>query len=277
MTFTKIIFQTTVEMSEILTAELAELGFDTFEETPKGVDAYILTNLYDEKAIQTLVENYANLASVQYKVEQIAKVNWNEEWEKNYDPIVVNKQCRVRATFHEPDDSFTHEIVITPKMSFGTGHHATTQSMLTLQLESDFQNKSVLDVGSGTGILAILASKLGATHIEATDIDQWCVENGLENFQLNAMQGIKFHKGAITTLNLEKVEYNIVLANINKNVLLEEIPHYAKLLRAKGVLFLSGFYESDVEDIKNMANNYNLSLEKSVNKDNWVALKFVMQ
>lgn len=274
MTFTKIIFQTNREFAEILTAELSELGFDTFEETDKGVDAYILTERYSNNAMLELVKKYETFASIEYKIETIEKENWNEEWEKNYDPITVDNRCRVRATFHEPDDSFDYEIVITPKMSFGTGHHATTQGMLELQLDGDFKNKSILDVGSGTGILAIMAAKLGASYIEATDIDQWCVENGLENFQLNGLQNIDYHKGAIQMLTLNKPEYDVVLANINKNVLLEEMPNYTSVLKKGGELYLSGFYEEDIEDIKNSTDAHNLFLEKSVIKDNWAALKF---
>lgn len=274
MTFTKIIFQTNREFADILTAELAEMGFDTFEETEKGLDAYILTERFSRRGIDEIVTKYTALASIEYKIEAIEKENWNEEWEKNYDPITVDGRCRVRATFHEPDDSFAHEIVITPKMSFGTGHHATTQGMLELQLDGEFIDKSVLDVGSGTGILAIMASKLGARYVEATDIDQWCVENGLENFQLNGLQNIDYHKGAIKTLTLNKASYDVVIANINKNVLLEEMTHYAQLLEKGGELYLSGFYEEDIEDIKNSTDSYNLYLDKSVIKDNWTALKF---
>lgn len=274
MTFTKIIFQTSPEFAEILTAELAEMGFDTFEETDQGLDAYILTERFSEQELKEMVGKYLSLAAIAYKIEIIEKENWNEEWEKNYDPIVVDSRCRVRATFHEPDDSFDHEIVITPKMSFGTGHHATTQGMLNLQLDFDFGGKSVLDVGSGTGILAIMAAKLGASYIEATDIDQWCVENGLENFELNALKEIAYHKGAINTLQLNKNKYDVVIANINKNVLLEEMSHYATLLDQGGHLFLSGFYEEDIADIKNSTDTYNLLLEKSVIKDNWTALMF---
>lgn len=274
MTFTKIIFQTNREFAEILTAELAEMGFDTFEETEKGVDAYILTERYSDSAMREMVKKYETFASIAYKIETIEKENWNEEWEKNYDPIAVDNRCRVRATFHEPDDAFQYEIVITPKMSFGTGHHATTQGMLELQLDGDFSGKSILDVGSGTGILAIMASKLGASYVEATDIDQWCVENGLENFQLNGLQNVDYHKGAIQMLTLNRSAYDIVLANINKNVLLEEMPEYTKVLKKGGTLYLSGFYEEDIPDIKNSTDKHNLFLEKSVIKDNWAALKF---
>jgi len=274
MTFTKIIFQTNREFADILTAELGEIGFDTFEETDQGLDAYILSERYTGSAIKELVEKYEKLASIAYKVETIEKVNWNEEWEKNYDPIAVDSRCRVRATFHEPDDSYDYEIVITPKMSFGTGHHATTRGMLELQLNGNFEGKTVLDVGSGTGILAIMASKLGASHVEATDIDQWCVDNGLENFQLNALHEVDYHKGAISTLKLNKPHYDVVIANINKNVLLEEMSYYADLLDKGSQLYLSGFYEEDIPDIKNSTDSHNLLLEKSVIKDNWTALMF---
>lgn len=273
MTFTKITFQTNREFADILTAELGEMGFDTFEETDQGVDAYILTERFSESDLKEMVDRYLPIAEIEYKIETIEKQNWNEEWEKNYDPIAVDTRCRVRATFHEPDDSFDHEIVITPKMSFGTGHHATTQGMLELQLDGDFEGKTVLDVGSGTGILAIMAAKLGAAYVEATDIDQWCVENGLENFALNGLDA-DYHKGAIETLTLHKTNYDIVIANINKNVLLDEMPHYAILLEKGAKLYLSGFYEEDIPDIKKSTDTYDLLLEKSVIKDNWTALMF---
>ncbi|UXX80560.1 50S ribosomal protein L11 methyltransferase [Reichenbachiella carrageenanivorans] len=274
MTFTKITFQTNREFADILTAELGEMGFDTFEETDQGVDAYILTERFSESDLREMVDRYLPIAQIEYKIETIEKQNWNEEWEKNYDPIAVDTRCRVRATFHEPDDAYDHEIVITPKMSFGTGHHATTQGMLELQLDGDFEGKTVLDVGSGTGILAIMAAKLGAAYVEATDIDQWCVENGLENFALNGLNEVVYHKGAIEVLTLNKTSYDVVIANINKNVLLDEMPHYAILLEKGAKLYLSGFYEEDIPDIKKSTDSYGLLLEKSVIKDNWTALMF---
>lgn len=273
MDFVKVSFITGQQIAEILIAELAELGFDTFEETDQGLDAYINFQDFDENALKSILASYDRLGKVTYLLSEVAKENWNEQWEKNYDPIAIDKRCRVRATFHEPDPSFEHEIVIIPKMSFGTGHHATTASMLTLEMDYDFNGKTVLDIGAGTGILAIMAMKLGADSIECTDIDTWCIENSKENFGLNDLANIQCHLGTIDKIQLCLHTYDVVLANINRNVLLKEIEHYATLLKAGGALFLSGFYEQDLKVVANCAATHNLSVSTKVIKDNWAALR----
>lgn len=273
MTFIKLSIATTPEFGEIFMAELGEIGFDTFEETASGIDAYISSELFQEVSVREIVKRYLNVTEVKYSYIEVEKQNWNEDWEKNYHPIEVEGKCRVRATFHEAKPDFEHEIVIIPKMSFGTGHHATTYNMLSLEMENDFNQKTVLDVGTGTGVLAIMASKLGASHIEATDVDDWCIENSTENFGLNDLNDVPVHLGVIDEIQLTRASYDVVLANINKNVLLVEIPSYSKLLEKGGTLYLSGFYESDIEDIKNKSEEYNLSLDLTVIKDNWAALK----
>ena len=272
MSFIKLSIATGSEFAEIFTAELAEKGFDTFEETERGLEAYISKENFKESDVQEIVHRYESLTDVKYELEEVQKENWNEDWEKNYDPIEVEGRCRVRATFHEPKPEFEHEIVIIPKMSFGTGHHATTYNMLSLEMDFDFKGKSVLDVGTGTGVLAIMAKKLGASHIEATDVDDWCIENSLENLGLNGYTGIAVHQGIISKLSLQKSLYDVILANINKNVLLDEIPTYSRLLTKDGSLFLSGFYEKDIGDIDQELSKHNLSIEKTVIKDNWAAL-----
>ncbi|WP_373400530.1 50S ribosomal protein L11 methyltransferase [Algoriphagus halophilus] len=198
------------------------------------------------------------------------KVNWNEEWEKNYDPIEVDDLVFVRASFHDPAPGFQYEIVINPKMSFGTGHHATTYQMLKHQAEIDHKGKRVLDVGSGTGILAIMAHLLEAQEIEAFDIDEWCVENGNENFDLNGLS-TRMDIGTIREVNPQG-KFDIILANINKNILLDEMEIYAELLDSKGFLLLSGFYTEDIEDLLDHAAPLGLSLYKKNSKDNWAAL-----
>jgi ribosomal protein L11 methyltransferase len=177
-------------------------------------------------------------------LKKIKKENWNEEWEKNYDPIEVGDQIFVRAEFHPPKKNVPYEIIINPKMSFGTGHHETTAQMLALQLKVDHKDKEVIDIGSGTGILAIMAAKLGAASVAATDIDDWCIENAIENFEINRIVPSFVKKGEIASLQL-KENYDIVLANINTNVLLSEMEHYVSLMRPKAQLLLSGFYEFD--------------------------------
>lgn len=275
MSFIKVSLVTTPEFGEIFTAELAEIGFETFEETEKGVDAYIPKDQFAEAELQSVVDQYAAMTQVSYELEEIEKQNWNKDWEKNYDPIEVDGRCRVRATFHEPDPSFENEIIVIPKMSFGTGHHATTYNMIKLEMDHDFKDKSVLDLGTGTGILAIMAHKLGARSIECTDVDEWCIENSAENFELNGIEGVPAHLGKVSEVAFKQNQYDIVLANINKNVLLAEMSSYADLLPISGVLFLSGFYERDIADIKNAASQYNLSVVESVIKNDWTALKLI--
>jgi ribosomal protein L11 methyltransferase len=200
------------------------------------------------------------------------KINWNAEWEKNYDPIAVDDLVYVRASFHPSQPGFKHEIVINPKMSFGTGHHATTFQMLRHQGTIDHQGKRVLDVGSGTGILAIMAHLLGASQIQAFDIDDWCVANGNENFELNAVSASMW-LGTIKEVN-PIGPFDIILANINKNVLLDEMAFYSTLLVNQGYLLLSGFYKEDVNDIVEVANQTGLILIGQQSKDNWAALVF---
>lgn len=255
---------------EILIAELAEIGFDSFMETEEGLDAYTLENEFDREAFLDLVEKYKLPAQISWLESKMPKVNWNEEWEKNYDPIAVEDLVFVRASFHQPTPGFKHEIVINPKMSFGTGHHATTFQMLKHQGEIDHKGKRVLDVGSGTGILAIMAHLLEAGEVEAFDIDEWCVENGNENFDLNGLS-TRMKIGTIREVNPNGT-FDIVLANINKNVLLDEMGIYAGLMTTKGYLLLSGFYTEDIDDLIESAGPLGLNLIKKHSKDNWAAL-----
>jgi len=258
------------DFREILIAELAEIGFDSFLETEEGIDAYALENEFDREAFETLIEKYKLSAQISWHESKMPKINWNEEWEKNYDPIAVDDLVFVRASFHQPSQGFKHEIVINPKMSFGTGHHATTFQMLKHQGEIDHKGKRVLDVGSGTGILAIMAKLLGARDVEAFDIDEWCVENGNENFDLNGLS-TKMEIGTIREVNPQG-PYDIILANINKNVLLDEMEIYVALLVPKGYLLLSGFYTEDIDDLMESAEPLGLNLVKKQSKDNWAAL-----
>jgi ribosomal protein L11 methyltransferase len=258
------------EFQEILIAELAEIGFDSFLENEDGIDAYILESEFDREKFAEVISEYQEAGQISLTEGLMPKVNWNEEWEKNYDPIEVEELVYVRASFHEPKPGFKYEIVINPKMSFGTGHHATTFQMLRHQGELDHAGKRVLDVGSGTGILAIMAHLLGARQVEAFDIDDWCVDNGNENFDLN---GLSTRMGLGTIREVNPVgPFDIILANINKNVLLDELRIYAGLLEPKGFLLLSGFYTEDIEDLIEVASPLGLNLQKKSSKDNWAAL-----
>jgi len=258
------------EFREILIAELAEIGFDSFLETESGVDAYSSMLEFNRDSFDQLIERYREDGEISFTEGVLPKVNWNEEWEKNYDPIAVEDLVYVRASFHPSKEGFQHEIVINPKMSFGTGHHATTYQMLRNQFRVEHIGKRVLDVGSGTGILAIMAHLLGAKEVEAFDIDDWCKENGNENFDLNGLK-TRMGLGTIREVN-PKGYYDIILANINKNVLLDEMEIYAGLLVTGGYLLLSGFYTQDVEELSQKANSLDFNLISCSDKSNWAAL-----
>ncbi|WPR74675.1 50S ribosomal protein L11 methyltransferase [Algoriphagus sp. NG3] len=258
------------QFREILIAELSMIGFDSFLETEEGIDAYTLESDFDRVAFDEVMAQYQEDAQISLEEGIMPKVNWNEEWEKNYDPIAVDDLVYVRASFHPSQPTFKHEIVINPKMSFGTGHHATTFQMLRHQGQIDHHGKRVLDVGSGTGILAVMAHLLGAKQLEAFDIDDWCVDNGNENFDLNGLS-TRMKLGTIREVN-PKGEFDIVLANINKNVLLDEMSIYADLLEKEGFLLLSGFYTEDIEDLNDCAKEFGLELISQQSKDNWAAL-----
>jgi ribosomal protein L11 methyltransferase len=249
------------------------VGFDSFLETDTGLDAYIEEKSFQRVSYQEVVNRYQDSADLEVVEGVMEKVNWNEEWEKHYDPIQVGEEVYVRASFHIPKPEIKHEILINPKMSFGTGHHATTFLMLSHQLMIDHQGKRVIDIGAGPGILAIMAHKLGATHVEAFDIDDWCVENGNENFDLNGMSDVRMGLGTVREVAPQGT-FDIVLANINKNVLLDELEIYAGLVKKQSNLFLSGFYTHDIEDIHEKAKSVGFKLLSQKDKDNWAALIF---
>lgn len=269
------------DYTDILTAELGELGYESFVETDDGLNAYIVEPDFDEKAIQELIAKYADQAAIAYEVSSLEKRNWNAEWEREYEPIEVASQVRVRASFHQMDARFRYDIVINPKMSFGTGHHETTAMMLEQQLGLDFAEKTVLDVGSGTGILAVLAAKMGARAVLAFDIEEWAVENARENAELNHCPQITVFQGTIDDINSPDnsldwtpAVFDVVLANINRNVLLREIPIYTDLLKSGGFLLVSGFYEHDAPDIQQKAAEAGLTLVKAMTLREWTSLAF---
>mgnify|MGYP001159356554 CR=1 FL=1 len=260
--------------NEILTAELAQIGFESFVEIPKGLEAYIPKEEWNE-ALMSQIQILKNPNfSIQYTINSIAPKNWNEVWESDFSPIIIDDRCAVRADFHDPIVA-DYELIITPKMSFGTGHHQTTHMMLHHILDLDLEGHSVLDMGCGTGVLAILSIKKGAKHVDAIDIEPWCYENAKENALLNNCKEIDAHEGD-SNLLINK-EYDLIIANINKNVLLQDIPKYASCLQKKGTLLLSGFYASDIEDIQQLCEAENLEYSSHLEKDNWVAVKFIKQ
>lgn len=256
---------------EILIAELGYAGFESFVETEDGVSAYI----QKEEWIDGMLEGIHILKSkefdITYTFENIEQTNWNAEWEKNFNPIVVDDQCTVRAPFHDRPDT-TYDIIIEPKMSFGTGHHETTHMMIQHILNNDFKNKSVLDMGCGTGVLAILAEMKGAQPLDAIDFDHWCYLNSLENVARNNCKHITVLEGDAHLLPGKK--YDIVIANINRNILLQDMSTYIDTLTSGGVLFLSGFYTDDIAVIENACRNCGLHLIDTLERNNWAALKF---
>ena len=256
-----------LDLSEVLIAELFEIGFDSFQEFDDGFEGSCIQENYDEASVREIIGQFPNIS---FELKEQEKINWNEEWEKNYDPIVIGNRCIVRASFHAPQPQFEYEIIVTPKMSFGTGHHATTYQVLDYQMDLDHANKRVLDVGTGTGILAIMAAKRGAKEMVASDIDDWCIENSEENFALNNVKDVELIKGQIS--EVDSHDFDIVIANINKNVLLEQIADYAKKLVSGGQMILSGFYESDVDDLVNEANAHHMKKLKTTSRDNWAML-----
>ncbi|MEM7108720.1 MAG: 50S ribosomal protein L11 methyltransferase, partial [Bacteroidota bacterium] len=225
-----------------------------------------------ESELLELIEKY-DKHTINYAVQDVMSRNWNEEWEKNYDPISVDNQIYIRATFHDPKPQFPYEVVINPRMSFGTGHHSTTYLMLKNQLDIEHQDKRVLDAGTGTGILAIMAEKLGASEVIAYDNNTWSIENAPENLQLNECENITILEGTIDTLHLEGA-FDIVLANITKNVLLEEMSRYVDFLSPEGLLLLSGFYKSDAKEVLTCAMRLGLEQKKKTVKNDWCSILF---
>jgi len=258
--------------SDILIAELGYAGFESFIETNEGITAYIQKKDWNEFILETVEILNSQEFKITYSIEDIEQTNWNSEWEKNFNPIIVDKACAVRAPFHEPIDVI-YDIVIEPKMSFGTGHHETTHMMIQHILQSKFSKKLVLDMGCGTGVLAILAEKRGAKSIDAIDIDNWCYLNSLENVERNRCKRITVLKGDSKVL--ETKEYDVIIANINRNILLKDIEVYSKCLNKNGELYLSGFYIEDIPIIDEECFKYGLKRIKKIERNNWVALKFI--
>jgi ribosomal protein L11 methyltransferase len=259
--------------TEILIAELGLAGFEGFVETDEGVRAYIQKKEWNEKILEHIHILSSSDFSIEYTRQEIEPVNWNASWEKNFDPIEVNDVCVIRAPFHAPYN-VRFEIIIEPKMSFGTGHHETTFMMLQYLLENDLDGKAVLDMGCGTAVLAILAEMKGASNIDAIDNDEWCVENSKENIARNNCQRTRAQLGDASILP-SKETYKIIIANINRNILLNDLPTYISALKKGGDLYLSGFYKKDLTAITSACNILGLTFVSSKLKNEWIAAKFV--
>jgi ribosomal protein L11 methyltransferase len=254
------------EQQEILLALLSEEGYDGFEETGNELNAYIIEDAYNEEQLNQLVQPFG----VEYTKEVIAPKNWNAEWESSYEPVIVDEFVAVRANFHQPITTVQHEIVITPKMSFGTGHHATTWQVMKLMQSLDFNNKTVFDFGCGTAVLAILAEKSGASSVLAVDNDDWCIENSIENVDANDCKNITVQKADVPSIQ----QFDIILANINRHILLQYMPTMAASLTANGYIIISGFYKEENQLLIDAAKAHQLNLITSSDRNNWSALLF---
>ena len=258
---------------EILIAELDAIGFDSFEETEKGLDAYIKKDACIPGILSPVQILNSKDFVIIYSKEELAHINWNSEWEKNFNPVLIDDKVSIRAPFHEKLQNILYDIVIEPKMSFGTGHHETTHVMVQHILELDIENKKVLDMGCGTGVLAILAEMKGANSLDAIDIDTWCYENSIENIERNNCSQIKVYEGNATLLKDKK--YDIIIANINRNILLQDIKTYAKCLDKNGVLLLSGFYLEDMPIIESETKKQGFEKINFKERHKWLAVKFI--
>jgi ribosomal protein L11 methyltransferase len=269
----QLLISASVEITDILMAELGEIGFDIFEDLDSGIAAYCPADVYDAGQAHEIIDRYLFLGPIDVVYNDIEKENWNAVWETNYDPIRISNQVLIRASFHEPDESFPLEIIINPKMSFGTGHHQTTALMVEALLEINLTNKTVLDAGTGTGILAFVAWKRGALRVHGFDIDSWAVENSMENAGLNDCTSVTFSLGNIR--DEDATVYDVLIANINRNILLDEMEEYAKRISSGGYLFLSGFYTSDISLLAEAAKLHGLTVQVQSEKEQWACLRLL--
>jgi ribosomal protein L11 methyltransferase len=258
------------DTSEIIAAWLSEIGFVSFSDTDEGLEAFIPETDYDEASVAEKMEWINAQIPIAWETHFIVYKNWNEEWEKNYQPVVIDGRCRIRAPFHPPDPVLDFDLVIEPKMSFGTAHHETTRMMISLILEADWPGKVFLDMGCGTGVLAVLASKMGGKNGLAIDNDTWAYENTKENLRRNMVSNVTAFLGDEQLI--EDHQFDVILANINRNILLQQIPAYLKALKPGGKIFMSGFYEEDVPVLLKAFDESGLKLLEKRTLNNWSAV-----
>lgn len=262
--------------NDIIAALAVELGFESFVESPHGTIGYIPIQLYDEQALHDALTDFPMEATtITFTTQEMEDKNWNEEWEKHFfEPIIVDSRCVIHSTFHKDYPKADFDIIINPQMAFGTGHHQTTRLIISYLLDIDLKGKTVLDMGCGTSILAILASMRGASQLTAIDIDEWCVNNSIDNLALNHISNIKVFQGDASSLTTEG-PFDVIIANINRNILLADMQYYVARMNAGGEIYFSGFYESDLPMIKAEAERLGLRyLSHRVEKE-WTAAQFV--
>lgn len=260
---------------DVVAAMTAELGFDSFVPTDEGVLGYIRQELYDVVALQETLSSFPMPGvSLFFQAREMEDKDWNEEWEKNFfEPIVVDDRCVIHSTFHKDYPRCSYDIIINPQMAFGTGHHQTTRLIIRELLDEDLSGKDVLDMGCGTSILAILASMRGAQHVTAVDIDEWCVENSIDNLRLNGISNVEVFQGNASSLS-DKGPFDIIIANINRNILLQDMATYVSRLNAGGQILLSGFFESDLASIRDEAERCGLRYVSHRCEGQWTAARF---
>lgn len=260
--------------TDILSAMLGEIGYESFVVEGDRLKAYVADKLYDEASLQGVIADFPLDAAITYSATTIEQKNWNEEWEKNYfKPIIIGDECVIHSTFHTNIPAARYDILIDPKMAFGTGHHETTSQMLQEILDFDFTGKSVLDMGCGTAVLAILAAKEGARPVRAIDIDDWVCDNANENIRLNGVDFIEVACGDASLL-ADGRTYDVIFANINRNILLADLCHYARCMHDGSVIFMSGFYEEDIPAIRAEAERQGLTFDHYRSRNRWVAIQF---
>ncbi|MEA5081996.1 MAG: 50S ribosomal protein L11 methyltransferase [Dysgonamonadaceae bacterium] len=258
-------------ITDVLASDLVEIGYETFVTTEIGLDAYVPESAYSEERALQVIQDFILESEITFSSEELEDKDWNEEWEKHYfQPIVIDNDCIIRSTFHKIEGEYKYQILIDPKMAFGTGHHQTTGLILREILKMELQGKSVLDMGCGTAVLAILASMKGADSITGIDIDDWAYKNAIENVQLNNVKNIKLMRGGAELLGDES--YDVIFANINRNILLRDIPLYAKSMNHNAKLIMSGFYKEDIPAIQLKCEEVGLTYSHFNELDNWVTL-----
>ena len=265
-------------VNDVVSALAGEIGFESFVEWENGVQAYIQQSLFDEEALKAMVAEFPLPdTKIEYTIVEAEDKDWNEEWEKNFfQPIVIGDRCCIHSTFHKDTPQTEYEILINPQMAFGTGHHETTSSIISELLEADLQGKSILDMGCGTSILAILASMRGADPITAIDIDDWCVNNSRDNIALNGIDNITVEWGDANLLK-GREPFDVIIANINRNILLADMAQYAACMHSGSELYMSGFYVQDIPVIQEKAESLGMEFIHHREKNNWAAVKFIMK
>lgn len=272
--YTVITFDCNEKASDILIAALSQIGFNSFMLSDYGFQTSIESEYFRQEVINDLLGKFSLKEKVRFTVEKITEQNWNRQWERSYHPIIIDNKCRIRASFHKPEDTHMLDLVIEPKMSFGTGHHDTTYLMIQNQLQIDHRNKKVLDAGCGTGVLSILAEKLGADHVTGFDIDPWAYENSIENLEANDCHKISIIKGTVHDVP-KSGRFELILANINLNVILNDFNEYHNLLHPGGMIVLSGFLNENFAEIQRIANEKGYELEKKAARNNWLSLIYI--